>query len=30
VLKAAANLSSQSTSLTSEVDGFISRVRAAA
>jgi methyl-accepting chemotaxis protein len=30
VLKAAANLSSQSTSLTSEVDGFISRVRAVA
>jgi methyl-accepting chemotaxis protein len=30
VLKAAANLSSQSTSLTSEVDGFISKVRAVA
>ncbi|OAF02408.1 hypothetical protein AYJ54_27110 [Bradyrhizobium centrolobii] len=30
VLKAAANLSSQSTSLTSEVDSFISQVRAVA
>jgi methyl-accepting chemotaxis protein len=30
VLKAAANLSGQSTSLTSEVDGFISKVRAVA
>ncbi|MBR0848364.1 HAMP domain-containing protein [Bradyrhizobium diazoefficiens] len=30
VLQAAANLSSQSTSLTSEVDGFISKVRAVA